>query len=224
MKTHVAALTRLEDRVGQLASESGVTPEVWQRFIAKLDVLKQHHIGMYAHSLRVGWYAFGLAIEQQRPLPQARLALFGGCGHDIGKSQVPNRFLNAKHMTDKKFAHIQPHAELGYHILKDEFVMTALIAGLHHNVRPNGYGIDYEAQAPNWLQEPLRSQVYQVAQVVCTADCFDALTTRRNDKGLLSETESHDPAAIYRVLSQHFPDRLGDVRWLVDHQIVDEIS
>ena len=74
-------IKQLETEVNHLAEQTGIHPRAWQRFLRELTILKQHNQSMYAHSLRVGLYTYGLA--QAEDTADLKFPLFAGCGHDI---------------------------------------------------------------------------------------------------------------------------------------------
>jgi response regulator RpfG family c-di-GMP phosphodiesterase len=140
-----------------------------------------------------------------------------GCGHDIGKCEVANLLLDSKDLQPAEFEEIKQHAVQGYARLKDDFLFTSLVAGLHHKYRADGYGIDLEEAAPTALSVATKASIAAMAQLVMMADFFDALTTRENNKGLIQDP--HDPVQQLAVMSQHFPRNPGRVDWLIENSL-----
>ncbi len=206
----------LEALADQRAQVAGIDRAVWAKFRATIAELKSHNEFMYAHSLRVGLYCSGLAaFEDQLDL---RFPLFAGCGHDVGKCEVPNLLLDSQNLQPAEFEIIKHHAQDGFNRLKDEFLFTAFIAGLHHKYRLGGYGIELDDIASPQLNEVSKQLVIAMAKLVMIADFFDALTTRNNNKGLISNPE--DPKEQFKVMTEHFPNSPERIRWLIANRII----
>jgi HD-GYP domain-containing protein (c-di-GMP phosphodiesterase class II) len=205
----------LETRVNGRSAEVGIKPEIWALFREVLDGLKDHNEFMYTHSLRVGIYASGIAeFEGQTNL---KFPLFAGCGHDIGKCEVENAFLDSKNLQPHEFEQIKKHSIEGFEKLKDSFLFTGLIAGLHHKYKDGGYGIDLDVDPPYKLDEEAKATVKAMAQLVMIADFFDALTTRNNDKGFIKDP--NDKTEQRTVMLKYFPESERRISWLIEHRI-----
>lgn len=207
--------TYLESRVDTLAKEARIRPDIWQKFMAIIAELKDHNEFMYTHSLRVGVYAFGIAESEGETV--LKFPLFAGCGHDIGKCDITNVLLNSKNLQPHEFEHIKRHAIEGYERLKDSFLFTGFIAGLHHKYKDGGYGIDLELDAPFPLSPAARKAVEDMSKLVMIADFFDALTTRNNNKGFIDDPS--DPAQQREVMLRFFPDEGSRIDWLIEHRV-----
>lgn len=197
------------------AQAAGITSHTWGRFWQALDPLRHHHVGMWEHTIRVGLYAYGIAAHEG--WPDTALPFMGGCGHDLGKVRIPCSLLDkvGEPLTEIDWALIHRHPEDSYLMLRDEFPLTAMVAGLHHAFTPRAYGIDLTA-APPWLQAAHTHKVVEATMVVMVADTFDAMTTRRN------ASTAVDPDDLEAVAA-HMGERYGDwperVRWLAEHLI-----
>lgn len=217
MKTlEVSTSDQLEQRVIQQAAEAGINPQVWDKFMSRLAPLRRHNERMYQHSLRVGLYAHGLA--RMEGLRDVKLPLFGGCGHDMGKCSVPNSILDAKSLPEDspEFTVIRTHTYRGFELLKDEFPFTAIIAGLHHSYQEHAYGIDIDL-SPIPLSKASKGTLEQAARLVAIGDFYDAITTRKNDKGLISDAS--DSTELAKVLAKFFPTSSMRIDWLLANTI-----
>jgi len=208
-------VAHLEDQADQLAKEVGIKTEMWQRFMRVLNELKQHNEFMYAHSLRVGIYTCGLANHERQT--NLKFPLFAGCGHDVGKCEIANALLDSKNLQPEEFEQIKRHTTEGYARLKDSFLFTGFIAGLHHKYKPDGYGIDLDTDTPFDLKDTSKQTIIAMAQLVMLVDFFDALTTRDNNKGFIENP--HDPDQQRLVMSRFFPDQLSRIEWLIAQRI-----
>ena len=180
-----------------------------------ISELKVHNESMYTHSLRVGLYALGIASSENQS--DLSFPLFAGCGHDIGKCEIDNALLDSKNMQRHEFEQIKTHAIEGYAKLKDSFLFTALIAGLHHKYKTDGYGIDLEENLLFGLDDKAKTSVKAMAKLIMIADFFDALTTRDNNKGFIADPQ--DPRLQREVMTNYFPDSKSRIEWLVAHKI-----
>lgn len=208
-------LQYLESEVRQRAEAQAIKPQIWAQFMIELATLKDHNDFMYTHSLRVGIYAYGIAVQEGST--NQKLALFGGCGHDIGKCEVSNLLLDSKNLTAVEFELIKKHSSEGYERFKDSFLFTGYIAGLHHKYKVGGYGIDLDTEPPYPLSDESKAAIKATAQLVMICDFFDALTTRDNDKGFI--TNPDDPTEQTEVMTKHFPHESARIAWLVEHRI-----
>ena len=205
----------LEQQVDALAAAVHIKPETWEKFMNIIAELKSHNQFMYAHSLRVGIYAHGIAAaEGQKVL---KFPLFAGCGHDIGKCDIANTLLNSKDLQPHEFEQIKRHTTEGFERLKDSFLFTGLIAGLHHKYKDGGYGIDLEADAPIPLGPNVRKAVEDMSKLVMIADFFDALTTRDDNKGYIDDPSNPDQQR--EVMLRFFPGDESRIDWLISHRI-----
>lgn len=186
----------LLERCRVIAELCGITPLIWHKFTATINPLRQHNEDMFAHSMRVGLYSVGLVFNEDDwsvtdaaeqivfMLARGRLPLLAGCGHDVGKCFISNEILNkTTPLTPEDWDAIVTHPIHSWEILKEEFPMTALVAGLHHTLSTNPYGIDLNAVAPDWFAEEHRRLVQWATEIVAICDFYDALTTRNNSSG-----------------------------------------
>jgi hypothetical protein len=206
----IPALERLTARAAQT---SGIEPSDWQRFTDVLAPLAAHNAETYAHSLRVGLYAHSLATIEGL---DARLALHGGCAHDLGKCLVPNAVLRATDFSDTDRAALRSHPRDGQRLLAPTYLFSSFVAGLHHQFQPNPYGVDFDDVAPYEVPAHLRKEVYVIAELVATCDFYDALTTRDNTRAIVADHTV--PAQLQAALVDNFstPAR---ARWLVTHDL-----
>ncbi len=202
--------------VDALARQAGIKPETWQNFKSVIQPLAEHSPITYAHSLRVGIYAHGIALSEDQP--DLHFPLFAGCGHDIGKIGIEKGTLETTSgITEEQYEDIKRHAEIGYHTLKETHLYSGLVAGLHHAYKPDGYGIELEDHTSPPLSDGAQQKVEAMAKLIMLVDFFDALTTRKNDKGL---AEFGDTDAQKAVLLENFPTSEQRVEWLFSNRII----
>lgn len=103
--------------------------------------------------------------------------------HDIGKISIPEAILNKNGpLTEEEFKIIQTHPKIGYDILCQSAAFRDIIEiVLFHHERFDGKG--YPAG--------LKGHAIPIgAQILCTADVFDALTSDRPYRRALSDKEA----------------------------------
>lgn len=183
-------------------------------FSEYLHPLGSHSPEHYAHSLRVGLYAHGVApFFSADPLR----CLLGGCGHDVGKCNVPLGILRSEErLSDAEWERIREHPGQGFLHLRDHDVHSAFVAGLHHRFQPMPYGLSFDAVSENTLHPSLHDSVVLTARVVATCDFYDALTTRA-DRG-----DPHDIQRVVSVMRGNFPDCHDAVTWLLRNPLLTE--
>ncbi len=131
------------------------------------------------HSTRVARYAVRLAKElgySEEELSNLRnVALL----HDIGKVSVPDSVLNKPDkLTDIEYEVIKSHAAVGGDILSNIAVLPGLKeAARYHHERYDGKGY------PEGLKG---EEIPEIARIVCIADAYDAMSSRRVYRNSLS--------------------------------------
>ncbi|MGN1146979.1 MAG: HD domain-containing phosphohydrolase [Lachnospiraceae bacterium] len=134
------------------------------------------------HSTRVAEYSreiarrIGLAEKAQNDIYMIGLL------HDVGKIGIPDAIINkpAK-LTDEEYSIIKQHPIMGAEILKNitEFPKLSTGARWHHErYDGRGYpdGISGEA-------------IPMEARIIAVADAYDAMSSRRSYRGVLSQTQ-----------------------------------
>ena len=126
------------------------------------------------HTVRVGQYAYLLAVLAGLDEKQALLLQRAAPMHDIGKIGIPDAVLNKPgHYTEEERELMKRHASIGYSILarskRDVLQAAAVIAHQHHE-RWDGAGY------PRGLAG---DEIHIFGRIVAIADVFDALSFDR---------------------------------------------
>ena len=102
--------------------------------------------------------------------------------HDIGKIGVPDTILNKPtRLTDEEFAAIKSHTVMGADILKDITLLDHLVdIARNHHERYDGKGY------PDGL---VGEEIPLSARIVCVADSYDAMKSRRIYRNALPDEE-----------------------------------
>jgi len=124
------------------------------------------------HSLRVAEYSVMLARKLGWGEEELKDLYYAALLHDIGKIGVPDAVLNKpSRLTDTEYKIIKSHTTIGSEIMKNVKVLKdADLVALHHHERYDGRG--YPAGLAG-EEIPLK------ARLVCIADAFDAMNSKR---------------------------------------------
>jgi putative nucleotidyltransferase with HDIG domain len=162
-------------------TEEGITLGHQEDIKAYLKILKNRDSATYDHSVRVGILASKIAIYAAKPGINAKMMLWAGLLHDIGKALIPTDVLNKKEsFTKDDYAAMEPHVKYGWDMLTNVHDYTAHIIVRHHQFGPNPYP---KVLPP--LPEHLNGKagmVHDAARLLALADYYDALMHRENEK------------------------------------------
>ena len=132
------------------------------------------------HSGRVAAYAreiahrFGYSTQQEKDLYMMCLL------HDVGKIGIPDAIINKPaRLTDDEYDVIKTHTVMGAKILKNIMEMPALVTGARwHHERFDGSGYPDRLAGQDIPEE---------ARIIAVADAYDAMSSRRSYRGILSQ-------------------------------------
>lgn len=128
------------------------------------------------HSERVAFISRWIAeqLAKVRPISQTQIhhIYLAGLLHDIGKIGVSEQVLRKRgRLTDEEMAAIQAHPRIGASILAEIRQMDGIVPGvLAHHERVDGKGY------PQGLKG---DEIPLVGRIICLADAFDAMTSKR---------------------------------------------
>ena len=144
------------------------------------DVIDAKDAYTNGHSSRVAGYSKEIARRYGYSSKCQDEIYIMGLLHDIGKIGVPDEVINkpAK-LTEEEFEKIKIHPVLGFSILKNIQEMPRLQIGAHwHHERYDGSGY------PDGLRG---SDIPEEARIIAVADAYDAMTSRRSYRSILSQ-------------------------------------
>jgi putative nucleotidyltransferase with HDIG domain len=126
------------------------------------------------HSHNVSRYATNIAMEMELSNDIIDTIRIGGLLHDIGKIGIPESILlKPGKLSDDEFNTIKKHPMIGYEMIKHvkEFQDNGILEIVkYHHEHYDGKGY------PNGLKG---EQIPLVARIMCVADSFDAMTSKR---------------------------------------------
>ncbi|MGM0452828.1 MAG: HD domain-containing phosphohydrolase [Thermodesulfobacteriota bacterium] len=126
------------------------------------------------HIVRMSRYSALVAEKLGLPAETVKLIRYASPMHDIGKIGIPDRILlKPERLTEDEFETIKSHTTIGAAILansKAEVLKMACEIARSHHEKWNGQGY------PNGLS---KTDIPISGRIVCIADTFDALTSKR---------------------------------------------
>ncbi|MCU0665926.1 MAG: HD domain-containing protein [Candidatus Omnitrophica bacterium] len=153
---------------------------VVQSLVRLLEARDPYTLG---HSERVAGYAYEIAVTLKLPKPKIDLVRKAAELHDIGKLAVPESILNkVGPLSEAEWEIIKKHPSLGEEILKPVFLEDEFISIIRsHHERYDGKGY------PDKLK---KDDIKLLSQIISVADAYDAMTSQRAYKKILSQKEA----------------------------------
>ena len=161
------------------------------------------------HSSRVAEYARMIAARAGCSEDLQDQIYIMGLLHDMGKIGVPDAIINKPgKLSDEEYEIIKTHSLIGAQILQSisEFPELSIGARWHHE-RYDGLGY------PDGLRG---MEIPETARIIAVADTYDAMTSNRGYRNLMSQDEVR--AEIARCRGAQFDPRYADIMI----QLIDE--
>lgn len=146
-----------------------ITVESIQAIARTIDAKDEYTNG---HSIRVGYYSKLIAQSLNMKEDEVDNIYYIALLHDIGKIAIPDSILNKPgRLTDEEFAVMKSHTTRGAKILNGISTIPQIIEGAKsHHEKYDGSG----------YPEGLKGEdIPFVARIICCADCFDAMASKR---------------------------------------------
>jgi energy-coupling factor transport system substrate-specific component len=160
-----------------------ITLEAIQAIARTIDAKDEYSKG---HSIRVGYYSKIIAEHLHLSNDEVDNIYYIALLHDIGKIALPDSILNKPgRLTDEEFAIMKSHTVRGAKILNGISTIPQIIEGAKsHHEKYDGSG----------YPEGLRGEfIPYVARIICCADCFDAMASKRVYK---------EPFALEKIIGE----------------------
>ncbi len=133
------------------------------------------------HSKRVAEYGAMIARRAGMSEKEADKVYYMGLLHDIGVISIPDHIINRKDLSDEEEKIMQKHTQVGADILKQIEAMPELqIGAKYHHEWYDGSGY------PEGLKG---EEIPKMARIVSIADAYDAMTSDRIYRDVLSQDE-----------------------------------
>jgi HD-GYP domain-containing protein (c-di-GMP phosphodiesterase class II) len=165
----VAQVESLHTVSSTLMDEILLTPGL----VLRLSSIKSYDEYTLYHSVNVAIIGLGLGLVLKLPVNLLREVVLAGMLHDVGKSAIPIEILRkTAALEEPEWQVIRKHPSLGAEILchVPSTNRVSMITAFEHHMRFDKAG--YPATRNNRMQHP-------VSRLVCMADVFDAMTSRR---------------------------------------------
>ncbi len=146
-----------------------ITLEAIQAIARTIDAKDEYTNG---HSIRVGYYSKLIAEYMGMSPDEVDNIYYIALLHDIGKIAIPDSILNKPgRLTDEEFGVMKSHTSRGAGILDGISTIPQILEGAEsHHEKFDGSGY------PDGLSG---SDIPLVARIICCADCFDAMASKR---------------------------------------------
>lgn len=146
-----------------------ITVESIQAIARTIDAKDEYTNG---HSTRVGYYSKLIAQHLGMSEDEVDNIYYIALLHDIGKIAIPDKILNKPgRLTDEEFAVMKSHTTRGAKILRGISTIPHIVEGAKsHHEKYDGTGY------PEGLKG---EEIPFVARIICCADCFDAMASKR---------------------------------------------
>ena len=124
------------------------------------------------HSKRVGIYSREIAKALDMSEEEIENIYYIALLHDIGKIAIPGNILNKPgKLTDEEFEIMKSHTTAGAKILEGISTIPDIVAGAkYHHEKYGGGGY------PTGIKG---EEIPFIARIICCADCYDAMATKR---------------------------------------------
>ena len=177
-----AELNEAKTREAILESKDRLSREVMLALSKAVDA-KDHYTN--GHSSRVAEYAKEIAKRMGKSEKEQEEIYELGLLHDIGKIGVSEEIINKEgRLTDEEFDEIKKHTLTGWEILKTITEIPWLSKGARwHHERYDGNGY------PDGLKG---KEIPEEARIICLADSYDAMTSKRSYSVPKSQKEVRD--------------------------------
>ncbi|HET9129989.1 MAG TPA: HD domain-containing phosphohydrolase, partial [Terriglobia bacterium] len=141
--------------------------------VLRLSSIKSYDEYTLYHSVNVAIIGLGLGLVLKLPVNLLREVVLAGMLHDAGKSAIPIDILRkTSALEEAEWQAMRRHPSLGAEILchAPSTNRVSMITAFEHHMRFDQAG--YPTLRKNTMQHP-------VSRLVCMADVFDAMTSRR---------------------------------------------
>lgn len=161
--------TKTKQALKKQLEYKNITVESIQAIARTIDAKDEYTNG---HSTRVGYYSKLIAQHLGMSEDEVDNIYYIALLHDIGKIAIPDKILNKPgRLTDEEFAVMRSHTTRGAKILRGISTIPHIVEGAkYHHEKYDGTGY------PEGLKG---EEIPFVARIICCADCFDAMASKR---------------------------------------------
>jgi putative nucleotidyltransferase with HDIG domain len=134
------------------------------------------------HSTRVANYSAELAKRMKLPEEACKNLYYIALMHDVGKVSIPDSILQKPGKLDPEERKIiESHTTIGGQMLREFTALPGIVSGaLYHHERYDGNGYPHRLSG---------EEIPLFARIICVADSYDAMSSRRCYRAKLSYEE-----------------------------------
>ena len=161
--------TKIQATIKRRNEYKAITLEAIEAIARTIDAKDSYTNG---HSKRVGIYSREIAKALGLSETEVENIYYIALLHDIGKIAIPENILNKPgRLTDEEFNIMKSHTTAGAKILESISTIPNIKEGaLYHHEKYSGGGY------PTGIKG---EEIPFIARIICCADCYDAMATRR---------------------------------------------
>ncbi len=193
----------LRKKTDQLIEEHNKTERMTMQIVKALSgAIDAKDTYTNGHSTRVAQYSREIAKRFGYEEKRLEEIYMMGLLHDVGKIGIPDAIINKpSKLSTEEYGIIQNHPVMGARILKNitEFPKMATGARWHHE-RYDGKGY------PDGLSGV---EIPEEARIIAVADAYDAMTSRRSYRDVLSQEKVR--AEVERCRGTQFDPEFADI-------------
>lgn len=180
---HRAEIAMEDERIGLLEELKQTSEKLTEQTIFALsNAVEAKDRYTSGHSRRVAEYSAEIVKRMGWDEQRQREVYYAGLLHDVGKIRVSDSVINKKgRLNSEEYEEIKLHPMSGYYILKEISSISDFAEGARwHHERYDGTGY------PNGL---VGEDIPIVARVIGVADAYDAMTSNRSYRAVMSQSE-----------------------------------
>ncbi|MBO6230955.1 MAG: response regulator [Ruminiclostridium sp.] len=201
---HTIELTTLQRSLSsEVERKSRENRELFIHVVKSLaDAIDAKDTYTNGHSGRVAEYSKEIARRYGYSEQEQNDIYMMGLLHDVGKIGIPDAVINKpSRLTEDEFEIIKNHPVMGARILKNIREMPKLVTGARwHHERYGGGGY------PDGLAG---EDIPEEARIIAVADAYDAMTSRRSYRDVLSQ--EHVRSEIEKGRGTQFDPKFADI-------------
>ena len=211
-------MSSLEEQLNQAFAFYRVSEKNQQSALTYLNLLKAKDEPTYSHSIRVG--LLGAKVADYLHLGPKAL-LFSGLLHDTGKALIDPKILHKTEEFNREDMEVMKnHPEYSYQLLKGVHEFSAEVVIRHHQFQEDKYPVKLPPSKFNFSKNT-QAKIDLCARILALTDCYDALSTRINDK---FGGKRLSPKEVKSILLKKNPDQESLIEDLYQKGIFDQLS
>ncbi|MGD9276714.1 MAG: HD domain-containing protein [Candidatus Pacearchaeota archaeon] len=194
-------------------------PAMENKIVSKyLGLLKKYHRETYEHSLRVGLLCVYFGLENNLSNKKIKLLCLAGLLHDVGKLNISKKILSkTTKLNSCELEKIHEHPRRAFLILgREKLFEVRKIIVMHHEFCSCSYPRGGADRRKTKRFERRQENGYgELAQMLCVADEYDALSHKRSYHKALGCRE------IEKILKEQFKGKKKYINQVMKKCLID---